>query len=74
MFTGLVEGVGEIVALTPMAEGLQAGGQDLVSRRGAGPGGVGGGGRGLPDGGGAGPAGGQLRGVARRPWPARLSP
>ncbi len=52
MFTGLVEGVGEIVALTSMAEGLQARGQDLVSRRGAHPGGVGGHRRGLPHGGG----------------------
>jgi len=44
----LVEGIGEIVALTPMAEGPQAGGQDLVSGDGAHLGGVGGGGRGLP--------------------------
>ena len=33
MFTGLVEGVGEIVGLRPMAEGLRLGRGDRLSRR-----------------------------------------
>ena len=53
MFTGLVEGVGEIVALTSLAEGLETRGQDLVSRLGSHLGGVGGHRRVLPHGGGA---------------------
>ena len=60
MFTGLVEGVGEIVGITAMAEGLRLAVQTSFPAYGTHPGGVGGGRRGLPDGGGPGAAPGQL--------------